>query len=136
MTSRHVAGGRASNYDTGMSRLRMPAFRRLLTLLLVVCLGSYGVESRVADVHEQQAVSEPGAGTELVTHPAGHVPSDSGSGDTHPPHVCHCTHAHLGVIALSPTLAVVLVTGPRAEWRAPRTAPSASLLPPLRPPIV
>jgi hypothetical protein len=121
-----------------MPFLRLAAVRRVLAALLLFCFGTYGVESEVADVHDRQVAHDNGA----ADHNAGsagtgsQVPRGSDSGtDSHPIHLCHCTHTHAGVLGTAPTLTEVFRPAPPREWFSSDFSPSVRLRPPLRPPI-
>lgn len=117
-----------------MPCVRLRFTRRLLAALLLLCFGIYGVESEVADVHDIQAEREQvTTGHGPVRNGPSEIPSGS---DSHPVHVCHCSHTHVGVLGTTPTLNVVMVPSPPSEWPSPVIALSTRLLPPLRPPIV
>lgn len=106
---------------------RLDLARRLLATLLLLCFALYGLEAEVADVHDTQA-----DGAEVSrTDP----PPPNSQTDDHPVHVCHCAHAHVGVIVTPPTLQPVACPTSLREWDAPRVAHGVRLPPPLRPPI-
>ena len=121
-----------------MRVFRLLNTHRFLAALLLLCLGVYGVESEVADVHHggaEAASGEPAHGSESTAHllqaPSGTNPDN----DNRPAHVCHCSHTHVGVLATAPSLLSVVIPAPRREWRAPAVLPSVRPIPPLRPPI-
>ena len=117
----------------------MPAVRRFVTTLLLLCFASYGLEAAAADVHEghgpaTQLISDPGSN--LGNHPLRDQGGPNPTGDGHSFHVCHCTHSHAGVVAIAPVpTAQVHPTG-QLTWHKVAFLPSILRAPPLRPPIV
>jgi hypothetical protein len=117
---------------------RLLGTRRLLSVLLLLRFGFYGIESEVADVHDvslETAGEKSANGIDSGMHVPQAPPGTTPSSDNHPAHVCHCSHTHLGVIAAAPTLKPVVIPAPPREWRAPALLPSLGVMPPLRPPI-
>ena len=125
-----------------MATLRSPRLRRVIGLLLAWCFAFAAIEAPIADVHDggathaevDQVTGESHADHGgAIAHQTPDRPA-SGSSD-HPVHVCHCTHAHAGMLAIANVelplwerivpLAVVPVMTP----------PARALDPPIRPPI-
>ena len=103
---------------------------------MLLCFASYGTEAAVADVHDQDStaaqVSPPeSSSSEHQQHGSGRSQSD----DSHPFHVCHCSHTHAGVLPVMPDFVPTIIP----LTQAPRTlAPALHSIyraPPLRPPI-
>ena len=95
-----------------MHLLRRASVRRLLTMVLAFALAVSLAEEGVADVHDGDATHaeiDRATGVSHASHSetpgARHAVDPAGSpappGSDHPVHVCHCTHAHLGVVAVS-----------------------------------
>ena len=91
-----------------MLLLRPPRTKRFMALVLTSCLCLAAVEAPIADVHDGGAThaeldqvtgaSHADHGGEIDRRiPEGTTPGPS----DHPVHVCHCTHAHFGVLAAS-----------------------------------
>ena len=125
-----------------MAPLRSSRVRRFVELLLVWSFAFGAIEAPIADVHDGGA---PHAEIDQVTGQShsdhenviGEQASDrSGTGSSdHPVHVCHCTHAHAGVLA---TARVELRVFERALHEAVASEvrpPAVALDPPTYPPI-
>ncbi len=108
-----------------MRSFRLHVTHRFLAALLLLSFALYGVEAEVADVHD--------GGVEATDGNPAH--GTNPKSDSHPAHVCHCSHTHLGVLATAPSLNPAVVPAPKRVWRAPAMPPSVRPLPPLRPPI-
>jgi hypothetical protein len=95
-----------------MHVFRRAAARRLLSFLLAFALAVSLGEEGIADVHDGDATHaelDRATGVSHATHleskssldmvDRGQIPTPERS--DHPVHVCHCTHAHLGLVAVS-----------------------------------
>lgn len=103
-TARPLALPPPRAYISVVDTLRSPRVRRIVALLLLWAFAFAGLEAPIADVHDgdathaevDRATGERHSGHESAGR--GSSPSGPESSD-HPVHVCHCVHAHTGVLA-------------------------------------
>lgn len=103
---------------------------------MLLSFASYGTEAAVADVHDQDL------GATQVSSPESASPADQqhGSGgsqsdDSHPFHVCHCSHTHAGVLPVMPGFVATIIPLTRTPRALSPALHSIYRAPPLRPPI-
>ena len=125
-----------------MRRLRNSAFRVATTLVVAFSLLFSLGEEVIADVHDGGATraevaritgATQQAGSSLASH---HVDSSAPTTSDHSVHVCHCSHVHGGVVAMtSLEPAVLLPAVERVAVFTSRRPPATALEFPSRPPI-
>ena len=71
----------------------MSLVRRLLSVVLALCLALFSVESALADVHDHGSSTWVTA-VGVPDDPAGEGRHHEQPDDGHPLHVCHCAHGH------------------------------------------
>lgn|SRR5688572_8831755 len=120
--------------------------RRLVALILMLCLGLFTAESLLADVHDGDATHEELVRVDGERHAEQHssatadteqVPDERDPGEQgHSLHACHCVHAHViwSPVQSSPLTAAVIVEEDQAALSA--LGPTSPVLEAhLRPPI-
>jgi hypothetical protein len=149
-----AGGGRAHG-----GRLQRSGVRRFVAALMVALFALSCGESLIADVCDgdelaktaavadsgsatptAQRTAADGEGTEwrLIAHlddaTSDHVPAQD---RPHGVHVCHCVHAHNGLLSLRTAVVAAIVPVTEAHFtRSDRLPPSPALEPQLRPPAV
>ena len=121
--------------------LRFPRLRRTLALLLTWCFLLATLEAPVADVHDggashaevDRVTGEPHADH---AHAFGHGSPDQPVPDPsdHPVHVCHCTHAHAGLLEMADVGLPLMERAVPLVTASAMLPPTLSLAPPTRPP--
>ncbi len=128
-----------------MAVLRTSRIRRLIALLLTWCFALAVFEAPIADVHDggaSHAEIDRVTGASHADHAdvvgvISHAVPDAPAPDAsdHPVHVCHCTHAHAGLLA-TPHVALRIIEHVTHETTAADRMPLAvALAPPTPPPI-
>lgn len=126
-----------------MAALRSLRVKRAIASLLIWCFAFAALEVPIADVHDGDATH---AEVDRVTGAShadhGRLTDDQtperpapGSSD-HPVHVCHCTHAHAGMLALPRVDLPVWEHGVPLAVAPEVPPPAVALAPPTHPPIV
>lgn len=112
---------------------RLGILRRTIALLVIVGFGFFSVESLIADICDGDSGQE----RISVVDAVGPSPESGGSSQApgHTVHVCHCIHAHAGMVAVFDQVpsGVKMVSVTRAF--AESAPPNPALEPQLRPPI-
>lgn len=119
--------------------------RRLLAVLLAVCVGVAFAEAMIADecddVVTQVATDTRGDDAGMVSVTAAEsseTPQNDGpASDQHTVHLCHCAHTHVGTLAAGHTIPEDVETVSEIAVRhAAQIPPTVSGEPQLRPPRV
>jgi hypothetical protein len=121
-----------------MSMVRRSAARRALALILLSSFSFFGLEGEVADVHD----ADPGTAHSAAPFGNASASADSSQSsaptqgqDSHPFHVCHCSHSHGGLVLTAPMVISAVVHACREEFQLPPAPTSLQVSPPVRPPI-
>ena len=121
-----------------MPMARGSAARRVLALMLLLSFTLFGFEAVAVDSHYADSGTAHAAG--FADHTSGHaVPSQSPGPtqgqDDHSLHVCHCSHAHGGLVLTTPSVTTAVVQACSEEFQLPPAVASLRVSPPVRPPI-